>query len=112
MLGFGVFVLAGAAAASPVYLACPLQREAGPLVIDVVVNEPVQEVTISVPGGRTVTRKALFTPSEVRMTDDQTTWIFNRVDLSFQHILSFMPASDPGDTGKCSLKPAPTERAF
>jgi len=99
-------------APAPTYLACELSQEGGKLSVDVAVDEPNQQVTIALPTGRTVTRRALFSPSEVRALDDQQTWLINRVDLSFGRTFAFMPEGDPGESGVCRVKVAPAKRAF
>lgn len=108
--------LAGATTASsgPIYLTCELARqEGGPLAVDVAVDEANQQVTIALPStGRVITKRALFSPTEILVPDEPTTWRFNRVDLSFERKFDFRPSTDAGETGRCQLKPAPAKRAF
>jgi hypothetical protein len=105
---------AAPAAVGPTYLTCELAREeGGPLAVDVAVDEANQQVTIALPStGRVVTRRALFSPTEVTVPDQPVTWRVSRVDLTFGRKFDFMPAGDVGETGRCQLKAAPAKRAF
>lgn len=108
--------IAGAAptAAGPTYLTCELARqEGGPLAVDVAVDEANQQVTLSLPStGRVVTRRALFSPTDIMVPDSPETWRISRVDLSFGRKFDFRPTGDAGETGRCQVKPAPAKRAF
>jgi hypothetical protein len=108
-----LLIMMAAAAASPIYLDCAIQRStAPPLKIDVVLDEANQKATLSLDTGLVIVRPAVFAPDRVRVPDDETTWTISRVDLGINRTMSFMPPSDPGESGKCALKPAPAKRAF
>lgn len=103
---------AAGASTEPVYLTCQLKQETGLLPAEIAVDEANQKVTIGLPSGRTVTRNGLFSPTEIKVMDDQTTWVIDRVSPSVRRTFAFMPADDAGEFGKCALKPTPEKRAF
>jgi hypothetical protein len=105
--------LAASTAIPPVYLSCQLKQEERSLPVDIAVDESNQQVTVALPTtGRTVTRRAIFSPADVVVPDDNMTWTIDRVHLAFKRTLHFMPKSDPGELGDCKIKPAPAARAF
>lgn len=101
-----------APANGPIYLTCEWRVDSETSRVNVSLDEANQRAVIAIVDGRTVTRSALFTPTEVRVVDEPMTWTFSRVDLTFRRTFSFMPPSDPGNVGKCKLAPAPAKRAF
>lgn len=108
-----IFATASAPAlAAPVYLACTVQQGSGPIAVEITADEADQRAIVLLPGtGRVVTRKALFSPTEVNILDDETTWVVDRVSLNITRRF------DLGDhhsayPGKCAIKPAPPKRAF
>lgn len=113
MLWLGLLAIIGAAAGpEPAYLTCEWTNASGTTQADVAIDEANQRATISVVGGRIVTRPALFTPTEVTVVDEPMTWRFSRTDLTFRRTPSFMPATDPGNAGACKIAPKPAKRAF
>ncbi len=82
------------------------------LPVDVTLDETEQRAIVTLPStGRSVTLRALFSPIEVRIPDDESTWIVDRVKLAFHRV---MVIGDRrwDEPGKCSIKPAPAKRAF
>lgn len=98
------------ASAAPTYLSCVAQQ-GQPLPVNIVADEQGQTATVELPSGRIVRRPAVFSPTEVRILDEETTWIVDRVKLGFQRVVSI------GDhtsvyPGTCAVGKAPPQRAF
>ena len=112
LISFLVLLSSAPAAAAPTYLACTVDQGDGPLAVEVTADETEQRATVLLPStGRVVTVKALFSPAEVNILDDVSTWVVDRVNLGFQRIVTI------GDhrsvySGSCKIKPAPPKRAF
>lgn len=100
------------ALAAPTYLACTLDQSSTQLPVDVTVDEDGQRAIITLPTtGRMVTRRAAFSPTEVSIPDDETTWVVNRTNLTFQRIID-IAGKRSAYAGTCAVKPAPAKRAF
>ncbi len=112
MAAIAAFSWTTGAMAEPTYLVCQLVQETGLIPVEIALDEDNQKVTIGLPSGRTVSRDGLFGPTEIKVVDDQTTWIINRVSSSLRRTFAFMPLSDPGEHGECAVKAAPAKRAF
>jgi hypothetical protein len=98
--------------AGPIYLACSITNDAGQLAVDLAVDESGQQATVSLPStGYSARRTAIFTPTEVRVTDGPGTWVVDRVSLAFERVL-VIGGKQWNDRGSCKLKPAPAKRAF
>lgn len=104
-------VWAAPAMAAPTYLTCVVDQGATESTVEITVDESEQRATVYLPAtGRMVTRKALFSPKDVTIPDDASTWSINRVDLTMRRTYNFGEQSS--DPGKCALMPAPAKRAF
>lgn len=107
-----MMIVGGVPAPAPTYLICEWTNDRGTWQADVALDEANQRATIGLSTGHTVTRPALFSPSEVKVPDEPNTWVFSRTDLTFHRTVSFRPGDTGGDTGTCKIKPVPAERAF
>lgn len=100
---------AAPATMSPVYLTCEMIEGATPTTVSLAIDEGNQRVTIGLQTGRTVTRPALFSETEVKVQDEEMTWVVSRVDMTIRRTLTFTPDVDRGTCKKASAPPA---RAF
>ena len=98
-------------ATAPTYLSCTLRQEDQPLTVEIVVNEELQQATVALPTGRTVTRRAVISPSAVRIVDEESTWTIDRVDLTFGRKV-VIGEQEWNDVGACKVAPTPAKRAF
>lgn len=106
-----IMIAAGAlSAVGPTYLNCYLEQGGGHLPVEVVTDEANQRATVSLPSGRVVQRIAVFTPTEVRVSDDQMVWKIDRVSLEFQRVTTIQ--TEHIEVGKCEVKPVPADRVF
>ena len=103
--------ISSSAQGAPTYLACSVDQEGVPLAVEVVADEASQRATISLPSGRVVTRSALFSPTEVKVLDEMSTWVVDRVHLGFKRIV-VIGEKTWIDSGRCQVSPAPAKRAF
>lgn len=98
--------------AAPTYLECTLANGDWSLPVELSVDEDNQQAVIAITKTNTVdTRRALFSPSEVKIFDKESTWIVDRSTLSIKREV-VIGDRHSFDTGKCRLKPAPAKRAF
>jgi hypothetical protein len=102
------FYLAG----SPVYLACDLQEGATATSITLTIVEDDQTVTlVQNHSGRTISKRSIFSPSEVKIPDDESIWIVDRTTLGIKRIVKIGTARWE-DIGQCRLVETPPKRAF
>lgn len=103
-------LLALAAATAPVYLTCQWGSASA---VELAIDEGNQRVTIARPNVEVTALPALFSPSEVKVSEkigsETMTWLIDRVDLTLTTATSFSPTVR---TSKCKLKPTPPSRAF
>ena len=96
----------------PTYLTCVANQEGGPIAVEITANEAEQQAIVALPEtGRVVTRRAMFSPSEVKIFDQESLWVINRVDLSFKRIFTIGDHSSTSP-GACKIAPEPAKRAF
>lgn len=112
VLMIAALAAASPAAATPTYLACTLQDGATATSVALTVDEPDQSVTVEQQTtGRAIRRRAIFSPTEVRIPDEPSTWIVDRVNLGLQRIVTFSDKQFV-DRGQCKVLAAPAKRAF
>jgi hypothetical protein len=109
---FGVALIAALAASAPTYLSCTLQDGETKTLVDLTVDEVAQNVTIEQKTtGRLVSRAAVFSPTEVRVPDQPSTWVVDRVTLALQRVVKFSNQQFV-DHGQCKVSTTPAKRAF
>lgn len=109
---FAALLGSAPATGSPTYLSCSLQDGDAQTAVDLTIDEAAQSVTIDQKTtGRLVSRAAVFSPTEVRIPDDPSTWVVDRVTLALQRVVKFSDQQFV-DQGKCKVLPTPAKRAF
>ena len=101
-----------AEAGPPAYLSCTLNEGETAQAIDLTIDERSQSVTIDQKTtGRIVSKKAVFSPSIVKVPDDEATWSIDRVTLELRREV-VIGEKRWNDVGKCKLADVPLKRAF
>lgn len=112
ILMFAALAGASPATGTPAYLACTLQDGDTATSVALTVDESGQSATIDQQTtGRVVRRRAIFSPTEVRIPDEPSTWVVDRVSLALQRIVTFSDKQFV-DRGQCKVLSAPSKRAF
>lgn len=99
------------AASAPTYLGCSLDENGHLMKVDVAVYESDRQAVLAQSTGRTVTRPAVITPSDVSIADDESVWTIDRVTLAFTRRI-VIGDREWLERGKCEVKPVPADRAF
>ncbi|WP_157222357.1 hypothetical protein [Novosphingobium sp. AP12] len=108
----GMLMLAAGSPSAPTYLRCVNTDGEWSLEVEMSLDERGRAATIVMPSlGRVVSRNALFSPEEVRIFDEESVWVIDRVTLDLRRDVTIGDKKST-TSGKCQLKPAPAKRAF